>query len=54
MQSDLERAAAGVPRTGFAAALQRADVAVVAEVKRRSPSKGWINASISAVDQAEA
>ena len=54
MQSDLERTAAGLPRMGFAAALRRSDVAVVAEVKRRSPSKGWINANISAVDQAEA
>ena len=36
----------------FAAALRRPDVAVVAEVKRRSPSKGVINASIDAAAQA--
>jgi indole-3-glycerol phosphate synthase len=36
----------------FRAALLRDRVAVIAEVKRRSPSKGWINAEISAADQA--
>ena len=40
------------PAAGFAAALTRGDVAVVAEVKRRSPSKGVINASIDASAQA--
>jgi indole-3-glycerol phosphate synthase len=39
---------------GFAAALRRADVAVIAEVKRQSPSKGVINASIDATTQAVA
>ena len=42
------------PPAGFAAAFTRADVAVIAEVKRRSPSKGVINASIDASAQAAA
>ena len=42
------------PAAGFAAALTRADVAVIAEVKRRSPSKGVINPSIDASAQASA
>lgn len=42
------------PPRSLAAALRRPDVAVIAEVKRRSPSKGWINANISAVAQAAA
>jgi indole-3-glycerol phosphate synthase len=45
-------AAKAAPRPGFASALRTDFVAVIAEVKRRSPSKGWINANISAVDQA--
>lgn len=39
---------------GFGTSLRRPTVAVIAEVKRRSPSKGWINAEISAPDQAAA
>jgi indole-3-glycerol phosphate synthase len=42
------------PIPGFRAALSRPNVAVIAEVKRRSPSKGWINATISAPAQAAA
>ena len=38
----------------FSGALRRVDVAVVAEVKRRSPSLGAINAGLNAADQAAA
>jgi indole-3-glycerol phosphate synthase len=40
------------PTRSLRDALRRSDVAVIAEVKRRSPSKGWINANLSAVEQA--
>ncbi|HEX6536327.1 MAG TPA: indole-3-glycerol phosphate synthase TrpC [Gemmatimonadaceae bacterium] len=51
----LERTAAGAPiPPSFKDALRRADVAVVAEVKRRSPSKGEINRALSAPAQAAA
>jgi indole-3-glycerol phosphate synthase len=46
------KVAATVPP--FASALRTDCVAVIGEVKRRSPSKGWINAQISAPDQAAA
>ena len=46
------RDVAGVP--SFTSSLRRDHVSVIAEVKRRSPSKGWINADISAADQAMA
>ena len=42
------------PKHSLARALRRDRVAVIAEVKRKSPSKGVINAGISAVDQARA
>ncbi|MEP7067184.1 MAG: indole-3-glycerol-phosphate synthase [Gemmatimonadota bacterium] len=56
--SDAERRAvehaAGVApkRASFAGALNRANVAVIAEIKRRSPSKGAIRDSLSAGAQA--
>jgi indole-3-glycerol phosphate synthase len=50
---ELERRAADAPAVpSFAAALRRPTVAVIAEVKRRSPSKGEINASLGADAQA--
>ena len=49
----LERAAAAAgPVPSFAGALRQSTVSVVAEVKRRSPSKGWINSEIGAAAQA--
>lgn len=46
------RAAASAP--SLRQALRRDTVAVLAEVKRRSPSKGWINPDLGAADQAAA
>ncbi|HEX8848084.1 MAG TPA: indole-3-glycerol phosphate synthase TrpC [Gemmatimonadaceae bacterium] len=42
------------PAPSFLDALRTADVAVIAEVKRRSPSKGAINTTIDAAGQARA
>jgi len=54
-RSELEQAAADIAAPiPFADSLRRRDVAVIAEVKRRSPSKGWIKPGMSAVDQAAA
>lgn len=51
----LERDLAGTPAAPrFRDALLREHVGVIAEVKRRSPSKGEINAALSAADQARA
>ena len=52
---ELARISAGLPRPpSFAAALRRADgaLAVIAEIKRRSPSAGEISAAALAPDQA--
>jgi indole-3-glycerol phosphate synthase len=46
--------AAGGPKYSLARTLRRDRVAVIAEDKRKSPSKGVINAGLSAVDQARA
>ena len=41
---ELERAAADRPLPpDFGRALRRSSVALIAEVKRRSPSKGWLH-----------
>ncbi|HWA10820.1 MAG TPA: indole-3-glycerol phosphate synthase TrpC [Opitutaceae bacterium] len=54
-EAELARAAAASPRPpSFAAALRRADgtLAVIGEIKRRSPSAGDIKAGASSVEQA--
>jgi indole-3-glycerol phosphate synthase len=51
----LESAAASAPAPpAFAAALRGGRVAVIAEIKRRSPSRGAINAALRAPDRAAA
>lgn len=51
----VERAAADRPAPpSFRAALSRRDVALIAEVKRRSPSAGTINAALDPADRAAA
>lgn len=51
----MERGVADAPAApAFRSSLLREQVAVIAEVKRRSPSKGEINLSLSAADQARA
>lgn len=54
-EADLRAAARAVPSTpSFRQALRGACVAIIAEVKRRSPSKGTINEGLSAGEQAAA
>ena len=51
---ELDDLAAAAPRrASFASALRRADVALVAEIKRRSPSKGDLAPGLSVSDRAE-
>lgn len=53
--AELERAAAGIGAVpAFAEALRSDSVAVIAEIKRKSPSKGWIQPHMDAVRQAAA
>jgi indole-3-glycerol phosphate synthase len=54
-REELERLAEGAgPRPSFAASLRRPDVAVIAELKRKSPSKGAIAPSLEAGPQTAA
>lgn len=54
-EGSLTRAVRDGPRpAGFRAALDRGTVAVIAEIKRRSPSKGAINSTLDAIAQASA
>jgi indole-3-glycerol phosphate synthase len=53
-RASVEReAASAVPPPSFAAALRRETVAVIAEVKRRSPSAGSIREDLDPADRAE-
>lgn len=53
--AELEAACrAAPPRPSLAAALRRPDVALIAEIKRRSPSKGTLDASLALAPRARA
>jgi indole-3-glycerol phosphate synthase len=47
-------ASAAAPPRGFGAALKRADIACIAEFKRRSPSAGWIREGADPVPTVQA
>ncbi|MHB1312114.1 MAG: indole-3-glycerol phosphate synthase TrpC [Gemmatimonadaceae bacterium] len=52
-RGELERLVADLPEPpSFARALRRADVAVIAEIKRRSPSKGTLDGTLDAAIRA--
>jgi indole-3-glycerol phosphate synthase len=54
-EAELRRRADRAPAApSLVDALRAATVGVIAEVKRRSPSKGWINPGLTAADQARA